>query len=116
VVAGTPWGYQRYVQSSLGEFSGAKPSYVLMQNAWVSDRTLCYLASGRPAVVQHTGPSDFLPDAEGLFRFRTLDDAAAAFDALATNYERHRQAARRLAHEHFDARKVVTRVLERALA
>jgi len=115
-VAGTPWDYQRYVQSSLGEFSGAKPSYVLMQNAWLSDRTLCYLASGRPAVVQDTGPSDFLSDADGLFRFSTLDDAAAAFDALATDYDRHRRAARQLVEEHFDARKVVTRVLERALA
>src|SRR6266540_212350 len=115
-VAGTPWDYQRYVQSSLGEFSCAKPSAVLLQNAWLSDRTLCYLASGKPSVIQHTGPSDFLPDAEGLFRFRTLEDAAAAFDVLAADYDRHRVLARQLAEEHFDARKVVTRVLERALA
>ena len=95
---------------------GAKPSYVLMQNAWVSDRTLCYLASGKPAVIPDTGPSDVLPHADGVFRFRTLDDAAAAFDALETDYDRHRLAARQLAEQHFDARKVVTRVLERALA
>ena len=88
-VAGTPWDYQRYVQSSLGEFSCAKPSAVLLQNAWISDRTLCYLASGKPAVIQHTGPSDFLPDAEGIFRFRTLEEAAAAFEDLAADYERH---------------------------
>jgi hypothetical protein len=60
-VASTPWDYQRYVQRSRGEFSCVKPSCVRLQNAWISDRTLCYLASGRPAVVEHTGPSRFLP-------------------------------------------------------
>jgi hypothetical protein len=64
------------VRSSRGEFSCAKPAYVLFDTAWVSDRTLCYLASGKPAVVQYTGPSRFLPDGEGLFRFRTFDEAA----------------------------------------
>lgn len=114
-VASTPWDYQSYVQGSLGEFSGVKPSYVHMQNAWLSDRTVCYLASGKPAVVQHTGPSAFLPEAEGLFRFRTLEEAVRAFDTLADDYDRHCQLARQLAEEHFDARKVVSRVLERAL-
>ncbi len=114
-VASTPWDYQRYIQSSLGEFAGAKPCYVRMQNAWVSDRTLCYLASGKPAVVQHTGQSAFLPDAEGLFRFRTMDEATAAFDELAADYDRHCKSARDLAEEHFDARKVVSSVLERTL-
>src|SRR6185503_8387930 len=55
-VAGTPEAYQAYLQHSRGEFSCAKPSYIKMQTAWVSDRTICYLASGKPAVVQHTGP------------------------------------------------------------
>ena len=72
-IVATPDDYQRYIQSSRGEFSCAKPSCVRLQNAWVSDRTLCYLASGKPAVVQHTGKSRFLPDAEGLFRFSTID-------------------------------------------
>jgi hypothetical protein len=114
-VAATPWGYQRYIQSSLGEFSCVKPSFVRMQNAWLSDRTLCYLASGKPAVVQHTGPSSLLPDAAGLFRFRTESEAVSAFDAVAGDYDRHCRLARKLAEDHFDARKVVSRVLERAL-
>jgi hypothetical protein len=115
-VASTPWDYQRYVRGSRGEFSCAKPSCLRLQNAWISDRTLCYLASGRPAVVQHTGPSRFLPDADGLFRFKSLDDAAAALSAAELDYERHCRSARALAEEYFDARKVVGRVLERALA
>ena len=69
-----------------------------------------------PAVVQHTGKSRFLPDAEGLFRFRNLDEAARAFSALESDYERHSRLARRLAEEHFDACHVVAQVLERALA
>src|SRR5439155_553482 len=68
-VSATPEAYRTYVQQSRGEFSCAKPAYVTLQTAWVSDRTLCYLASGKPAVVQHTGPSRLLPEAEGLFRF-----------------------------------------------
>jgi hypothetical protein len=107
--------YRAYVRHSRGEFSCAKPAYVSLETAWVSDRTLCYLASGRPAVVQHTGPSRILPDADGLFRFRNLDEAAAALDAVEADYDRHCRQARALAEEHFDARHVVARVLERAL-
>lgn len=114
-VASQPWDFQSYVQRSLGEFSAVKPSCVRLQNAWVSDRSLCYLASGKPVIVQHTGPSRFLPDAEGLFRFRTLDQAAASIETAVSDYDRHSRSARALAAEHFDARKVADRLLERAL-
>lgn len=56
-VSATPWEYQHYLQGSRGEFSCAKPATVRLQTAWISDRTICYLASGRPAIVEHTGPS-----------------------------------------------------------
>jgi hypothetical protein len=114
-VASTPGDYQRYVQASFGEFSCAKPSCIFLQNAWVSDRTLCYLASGKPAVVEHTGPSRILPDAEGLFRFRTPDEAVRHLEAAVSDYEHHARMARALVEEHFDAAKVVAGVLERAL-
>jgi hypothetical protein len=113
-VTATPWDYHRYVQHSLGEFSCAKPSCILLQNAWISDRTLCYLASGKPAVVQHTGPSCFLPSAEGLFRFRDRDEAVRALETLAVDYERHCRFARALAEEYFNGCRVVSRILERA--
>lgn len=115
-VAGTPDDYRTYVQSSRGEFSCAKPSCLRLRNAWVSDRTLCYLASGKPAIVEHTGESTFLPDAEGLFRFRDRDGAVRALRAAEEDYARHCSLARALVEEHFDGRRVVERVLERALA
>ena len=115
-VTSTPQDYQRYIQSSLGEFSCVKPSCVRLQNAWISDRTLCYLASGKPAVVQHTGPSRFLPDEAGLFRFRDIKDAARYLERVMADYEQQCKAARALAEEHFDARKVIRRLLELALA
>ena len=87
-----------------------------LQNAWVSDRTACYLASGKPAVVQHTGPSAYLPDGEGLFRFRTVEEAAAALDAINTDYERHCRAAREIAATYFDAERVVAQILSEALS
>ena len=114
-VSSTPEQYRAYVQRSRGEFSCAKPAYISLQTAWLSDRTLCYLACGKPAVVQHTGASRFLPDAEGLFRFRNLESAAQALAAAEADYERHGRAARALVEEHFDAQHVVARVLERAL-
>jgi hypothetical protein len=114
-VASTPDGYREYIQTSRGEFSCAKPAYVRLGTAWLSDRTVCYLASGKPAIVQHTGPSRFLPDAAGLFRFRDLDEAAQYIDDAAADYNRQCVLARRLAEEHFDGRIVAARVLDRVL-
>lgn len=113
-VAGTPWSYRRYIRASLGEFSCAKPSCMRMQNGWISDRTACYLASGKPAVVQQTGPIPF-EEGEGLVRFRDLNEAARALDEVAADYDRHSAAARRLAEEHFAAPAVLRPLLERAL-
>src|SRR5439155_1723309 len=49
-VSATPEQYRSYIQRSRGEFSCAKPAYVKLATGWVSDRTACYLASGKPAV------------------------------------------------------------------
>jgi hypothetical protein len=114
-VAGSPEAFQAYVQGSRGEFSCAKPSCMAFQNAWISDRTLCYLASGRPAVVQDTGPSSLLPNGLGLFRFRSQDDAAEALASVAADYAKHCRAARELAEACFDARSVLPPLLDAAL-
>ena len=114
-VAGTPEAYQAYIRSSRGEFSCAKRSCLKFQNAWVSDRTLCYLASGKPVVVQHTGPSSRLPDGEGMFRFSTLKEAARAFSAINNDYEKHSRAARQIAEALFDAKQVARQILSDAL-
>jgi hypothetical protein len=114
-IVATPDDYRRYIQQSRGEFSCSKPSCVRLQNAWVSDRTLCYLASGKPAIVQHTGKSRFLPDAEGLFRFSTMAEAVRQLETVAADYEHQSRLARSLAEEYFDARNVTARLLEHAL-
>jgi hypothetical protein len=111
----TPEEYRAYIQQSRGEFSCAKPSCMQLQNAWVSDRTICYLATGKPAIVQHTGPSRFLPDAEGLFRFRNIEEAVQMIAFVESDYDRQCHAARALAETCFDANKVIGRVLEKAL-
>jgi hypothetical protein len=115
-VTGSPTAYAAYIRRSRGEFSAAKPSCMAFQNAWVSDRTVAYLASGKPAVVQHTGASAFLPDGEGMFRFRSLAEAAEALETINRDYRRQCRAARDLAETHFDARRVLETVLNAALS
>ena len=114
-VAGSPDAYRSYIQRSRGEFSCAKASCMEFQNAWVSDRTLCYLASGKPVVVQDTGPSSYLVNGEGMFRFSSVDEAAAALDTINCDYERHCRAARDLAETHFDSKRVLEGVLNTTL-
>jgi hypothetical protein len=113
-VAGTPEGYRDYIQASRGEFSCAKPSYIKLQTAWISDRTVCYLASGKPAVLQDTGPSSLLPSGEGMFRFSTVEEAADALATIDADYERHCRAARAVAEAFFDARLVLSEILNLA--
>jgi hypothetical protein len=114
-VAGSPEAYRSYLQRSRGEFSCAKPSCMELQNAWISDRTLCYLASGKPAVVQHTGPSHFLPNGEGLFRFVTAEEAIEGLESVNADYERHRHAARAIAEAYFDGEQIVAQILNETL-
>jgi hypothetical protein len=104
--------YREYVRSSAGEFSVAKEQYALLRSGWFSDRTACYLAAGRPAIVQDTGFDRALPTGEGLFAFQTLDDAVAAFEAVCSDYPRHARAATELAAEHLRAEKVLGKLIE----
>jgi hypothetical protein len=114
-VSSTPWEYQRYIRGSLGEFSCVKPSCVQLQNAWISDRTLCYLASGKPVVMQDTGPSRILPKAAGLFRFRHLQQAADYLEAVAADYDEQCRLARELIEKFFDSKQVLRSVLDQAV-
>jgi hypothetical protein len=115
-VAGTPDMYRSYIQRSRGEISCVKPSCVKLQNGWISDRSLCYLASGKPVVMQDTGPNPYLPSGEGIFRFSTPAEAAEALATVNANYERHCRAAREIAETCFDARRTAERILDAALA
>ena len=98
-VSRNPQVYREDIRTSRGEFSCVKPSCLFFQNAWISDRTLCYLASGRRAVVQHTGPSSYSPNGDGLFRFTTVDEAVAAFELINSDYDYQCDAARQLAEK-----------------
>jgi hypothetical protein len=111
VVAGTPAAYQRFVSGSWGELSVAKSGYVVSRSGWFSDRSACYLAAGRPVVAQDTGFSDLLPVGEGLLAFDGVVDAVDAIAAVASDYKRHRRAARVFAEEHLDSRRVLGRLV-----
>ena len=111
-VAGSPGRYAEFVRGSKAELSVAKSGYVNSRSGWVSDRSACYLASGRPVVAQETGFSDFLPAGEGLLAFTTVAEAAEAVAAVEAEPGRHGRAARALAEEHLDARKVLPRLLD----
>jgi hypothetical protein len=113
VVAGTPDQYRHFIQGSLAEFGIAKSGYATSRCGWFSDRSVCYLASGRPVIAQETGFSSFLPTDEGLFAFETEDQALAAMDAVVGDYPRHSRAARAIAEEYFDANIVLPLLLER---
>jgi len=110
-VAASPQAYQRYLQASGAEFSVAQGIYVDSRSGWVSDRTVRYLASGRPALVQDTGFRDHLAAAGGLVTFRTLDEAVEGAEEIAGNYEKHCVAARRLAEDYFDSDQVIGELL-----
>jgi hypothetical protein len=114
VVAGTPETFRTYVQSSRGELSCAKPGYVRSRPGWVSDRTICYLASGRPCVVQATGAEAHLPDGPGLRFFASLDEAVDALRAVEADYPAAARAARRLAEDVFAAEVVLPGLLAAA--
>jgi hypothetical protein len=114
-VSGSPEDFRAYVQQSRGEFSCAKPSCMAFQNAWISDRTLCYLASGKPVVIQDTGPSATLPNGLGMFRFCSAEEAALALETIGADYPKHCRAAREIAEALFDSRSVLTRLLDAAL-
>src|SRR4029453_13949437 len=105
--AGDPWRYRNYIRSSAAELMIAKGMYVQTRSGWFSDRSICYLASGRPVLAQDTGFGDTLPIGEGLLTFSTLEEAAEATRAIGRDPARHAFAARRLAESFFDSSEVL---------
>ena len=111
-VAATPDDYRRFVQGSWAEFGLTKAGYVVSDSGWFSDRSACYLASGRPVIAQDTGFSRRLPTGTGLLAFSTTEDAVAAIEELQGDYERHRAAARELATTHLDSDRILGALVE----
>ena len=108
--------YRAYIQTSKGEWSVAKNGYVEGHPGWFSCRSACYLAAGRPVVVEDTGFGDVIPSGRGVLSFRTVYDARAAMVEVEANYPRHAKAAKDIAYEYFDSGRVLTLLIERAMA
>lgn len=111
-VASTPAAYRRYVQGSDAEVMVAKEMYVQSASGWVSERSLCYLASGRPVLAQDTGFSELYPSSEGLVSFATLDEALAGVESIRSRPRQHTAAAREIAEAYFDSDVVLSNLLE----
>jgi hypothetical protein len=108
--------YRRYIESSKGEWSIAKNGYVAGQPGWFSCRSACYLAAGRPVIVQDTGFAGVLPVGEGISTFETLEEAAAAISDVESDYVRQAKAARTIAEEYFASDKILTHLIDRAMS
>jgi hypothetical protein len=113
-VTGTLDSYRDFITASYADLGIAKHAYVASASGWFSDRSICYLGSGRPVLHQETGFSEWLPTGEGVFAFSTGDDVAEALEQIDRDYGRHARAARAIAEEHFEARVVIARMLEEA--
>jgi hypothetical protein len=111
-VTGTIDAYQRFIAASWADFGIAKHAYVASRSGWFSDRSMCYLASGRPVLHQDTGCGDWLPAGEGVLLFSTMEDVLHGLERLTADYERHARAARAIAEDYFEAEKVVGRMLD----
>jgi hypothetical protein len=107
-----PATYRHYLARSGAEFSAAQGIYVATESAWFSDRTACYLACGKPALVQDTGFGRHYPIGDGLLSFQTLDEAVVGAKRIAEDYPHHSRAARALAEAYFDSDVVLGRLLE----
>jgi hypothetical protein len=108
-----PFSYREFFQRSRGEWTVAKDQNVRLQSGWFSERDACYLASGRPVVAQSTGFERHLPTGDGLFAFRTLEEALAALDRIESDYPKACRAARAVAESHLEATRVCRAFLER---
>ncbi len=104
--------YRSYISSSRGEFTPAKDLYVSTRSGWFSDRSVCYLAAGRPVVTQHTGFEKFIPTGAGLLGFDDAASAAEALRAVNADYGRHARVAREIAREYFDATRLLDEMAE----
>lgn len=114
-VAGDPDAFRGYVQGSGAELSAAQGVYVETKSGWFSDRSVRYLASGKPVLVQDTGLTRLLPTGEGLLVFRTAEEALRGVETIGEDYDRHARAARAIAERYFDSDRVLGDLLEQVL-
>ena len=116
IVSRTPDSYREFIQNSRAEFSVPKNGYVAMRGGWFSDRSVCYLATGRPVIIEDTGLTDWLATGEGLVLFHDPAEAIAGVERINADYERHRLAARHLAETVFATQRVLPPLLDAAMS
>jgi hypothetical protein len=114
-VSEDPWTYQDFILASKAEFGIAKDGYVATRSSWFSERSACYLASGRPVLAQDTGFSDWLPCGEGVLAFASPADVTEAVASIDADYERHCRRARAVAAEYFAPARVLPHLIEAAV-
>jgi hypothetical protein len=110
-VAGDPQSYQQYIHNSGAEIMIAKNMYVESNSGWFSDRSICYLASGKPVLAQDTGIEKHYPTREGIVAFRTIDEAVAGVEDISEHFDKHSRTARQIAEDYFDSDKVLSELL-----
>jgi hypothetical protein len=103
--------YGDFIRGSRGEFTVAKDIYVRPMSGWFSDRSVCYLASGRPVVTMRTGWNRFYPEGHGLYGYSDRAEALASFDRIAADYARASRGARAMAEEYFASDRVLAPLL-----
>ena len=113
-VSRTAFTYHRYLCEAKGEFSVEKEQLVALRTGWFSDRSVCFLAAGRPCVLEDTGFGSRIPTGPGLVAWSTVDEAAEAMESVAARYDEHARGARELAEEFFEARVLLPAILEAA--
>jgi hypothetical protein len=106
--------YRDFIRGSRGEFTVAKDIYVRPRSGWFSDRSVCYLAAGRPVVTMATEFRRFYPVGEGLLDYADEEGALAAVAAIKADYARHAKAARRIAAEYFSSDRVIAAMMQEA--
>jgi len=109
----TPEDYRSFIQQSRGEISTAKHVYVALRTGWFSCRSACYLAAGKPVVVQDTGFSEIIPCGKGVLSFTTIKEAAECLRSVESDYTLHQDAARQIAEEYFASERVLDDMLHR---
>jgi len=113
VIAADPWVYREYIQHSAAEFMATKGIYVHTRSGWFSERSICYLASGRPVLAQDTGLGKLLPHGQGLLLFSTIEEAADGVAQILGNHAAHSRSARAIAEECFRSDKVLGDLLRK---
>jgi hypothetical protein len=113
-VSHTLGAYQQHVARSRGEFTVSKDLVVRTRSGWFSDRSVCYLAAGKPVVTQDTGFGKVVPTGAGLFAFESMEEAVSAIATINREYPFHSRAARRVAEEFFAADRVLSRLCREA--